>query len=524
MATLVEIIKAFLSDIGAFSRAVVRRPLRSYQLEPATAIIESVLCRRGDTFAVVMSRQAGKNELSAQLEAYLMNLFQQVRGASIVKAAPTYKPQTINSKMRLRDCLDNAWNRDFVHGDEGWIVRLGDCRVFFFSAQPGANVVGATASVLLECDEAQDVDPDKWSKDLAPMAASTNATTVYYGTIWTSRTLLAQVLRDLRRREAADGRKRVFWVPWEEVAAEVPSYGEYVQKEMARLGPEHPIIRTQYKLEEIDEAGRLFTAERVAKMKGTHARERLPVAGHRLPVGKGVYALTVDVAGEDEDVEGEELRAASPRKDSTVVTVFRVDLATVADPLIGFPTYQVLDRHWWTGVKHAEVYGRILDLVRTWRAWYLVVDATGVGAGLASFLVRKLGAYGAHPAGIVVPFKFSAQTKSELGWNFVGVVESGRYKDYSADGQADTAQFWREVGACEFEVLPGPGKMMRWGVPDAEVHDDMIVSAALVSVLDGLPWAVPLDGQIIPPDDPLDPPLQRPGRPVSRRTLGHQRL
>ncbi len=511
-ANLVQVIKAFLSDIRLFSKIVVRRPLRGYQLAPARAIIESVLCKRGDTFAVVMSRQAGKNELSGQLEAYLMNLFQQVRGASLVKAAPTYKPQTINSQMRLHDCLDNPWNKDFLHGDSGYIVRLGRARAFFFSAQPSANVVGATANVVLECDEAQDVDPEKWAKDFTPMAASTNATTVYYGTMWTSRTLLSSVIRSLRERERADGRQRVFLVPWEEVAAEVPAYGEYVRKEIARLGPEHPIIRTQYKLEEIDEAGRLFTAERVAAMKGAHSRQRTALREAQDAVATDSrqhgHVITVDVAGEDEELEGEELRAEQPRKDSTAITVFSVDLSTVEDPLIGFPTYRVVDRHWWTGKNHSQLYAAIVDLTRQWRAWYLVVDATGVGAGLASFLVRKFGkaeirgqgsGSGGEAGGSVVPFTFTAKSKSDLGWDFIGLVESGRYKDYAGDMQADTEQFWREVEACEFEVLPGPGHLLRWGVPDPGVHDDMLVSAALVSVLDRMDWRVEVEGEVIPP-------------------------
>lgn len=516
---LVRIIKAFLSDVHIFSRVVVQRPLRSYQLAPAKAIVQSILERRGDTFAVVMSRQAGKNELSAQLEAYLMNLFQQVRGASIVKASPTYKPQTVNSKMRLLDCLDNPWNRDSVHRDDGYIVRLGRCRAFFFSAHPSANVVGATASVLLECDEAQDVDEDKWSKDFAPMAASTNATTVFYGTVWTSRTLLARVIRRLRDKERQDGRQRVFLVPWEVVAAEVPSYGEYVKKEMARLGDNHPIIKTQYKLEEIDQAGRLFPAERIARMKGSHPRERTPPwlphtrrGGFQTrpppsPLGGGreagphgaSYVITVDVAGEDEELEGAELREAAPRKDSTVATVFRVDLSGLDDPLVGLPRYEVVDRHWWTGVRHAQLYGALLDLVKHWRAWYLVVDATGVGAGLAGFLARRLGRVKDDPPGIVVPFEFSAASKSDLGWGFIGLIESGRYKEYADDGAEDTAQFWREVGACEFEVLPGPGKLLRWRVPDPAVHDDMLISAALVSVLDGMPWAVEVESYVVSP-------------------------
>jgi hypothetical protein len=486
----VKVIKAFLRDIKVFSRLVIQRPLRRYQLEPARAIIDSVLNRRGLTFAVVMARQAGKNELSAQLEAYLMNLFQQVRGATIVKASPTFKPQTTNSKMRLRDCLENAWNERFLHGSEGYIVRLGRCRALFFSAHPTANVVGATASILLECDEAQDVDEDKWSKDFAPMGAATNATTVFYGTIWTARTMLARVMRRLREQEAQDGIQRVFVVPWERVAEEVPAYGQYVRKEMARLGEDHPIVKTQYKLQEISEAGHMFPPERLARMKGHHARLRQRLAGE-------VYALTVDVAGEDEELEGAVLRQAQPRRDSTVVTVFRVDLQGIGDPLIGFPRYEVVDRYWWTGRKHAQLYATLVDLVDQWRCAWVVVDATGVGAGLASFLAQRFGSWKDDPPGLVIPYEFSTASKSDLGWSFLSVVETGRYKEYHDDGAADTHQFWREAEECEFEVLPGPHHRMKWGVADPAVHDDMLVSAALVAALDKVPWALEVESEII---------------------------
>jgi len=46
--------------------------LRPYQAEPARAILASVLRGLGLTFVVEMSRQAGKNELSAWLETALL--------------------------------------------------------------------------------------------------------------------------------------------------------------------------------------------------------------------------------------------------------------------------------------------------------------------------------------------------------------------------------------------------------------------------------------------------------------------
>lgn len=176
-----EIIRRLYTDVGLFSRHVLRRPLRPYQLEPARAILDSVLNRKGLTFTVMMARQAGKNELSAQLEACLLNLYQ-AKGGNIVKCAPTFKPQTVNSRLRLEQMLENRLNAGLWSASYGYMVRLGKAAVMFFSAEESSNVVGATAHLLLEVDEAQDVSAEKYSREFRPMGATTNATTVLYGT------------------------------------------------------------------------------------------------------------------------------------------------------------------------------------------------------------------------------------------------------------------------------------------------------------------------------------------------------
>lgn len=230
-------------------------------------------------------------------------------------------------------------------------------------------------------------------------------------------------------------------------------------------------------------------------MQGEHGRQRRAIRSE-------VYALLVDVAGEDEELEGAELREANRRKDSTVVTVVRVDLSGLEDPGVALPRYDVVDRHWWTGRKQTEVYAAILDLFSHWHASYIVVDATGVGAGLSSFLRKRLGLWKDDPPGAVFPFEFTGSSKSDLGWQFLGVVDSGRFKDYVEDQAEDSREFWREVSACEFEVLPGPGKLMRWGVVDPD-HDDFVVSAALCSCLDRLDWRVEVSGDVVSAEDPL---------------------
>ena len=487
-----HVIRRFLSDISWFSRLVVERPLRQYQLTPAYAILDSILNGKGLSFAIMFSRQAGKNELSAQLEAYLMNLYQR-KGGHIVKAAPTYKPQLINSKVRLEEVLDNPWNRPHVRTREGYMVFLGKAGVTFLSADPSSQVVGATASLLLECDEAQDVLEEKWEIDFAPMGASTNVTRVFYGTVWTSRTMLAKVVRQLHREEEQDGQKRVFFVAWEEVTKEVEAYGEHVRKEIARKGRHHPMIKTQYYLEEIDAEGRMFDDRRQALMSGGHQRARRPESNK-------VYAATLDVAGEDEEKTGDELRTAKPRKDLTVATVFEVDLSTVRDPLLAAPSYRVVDVLSDVGTKHTLLYGKLRGFFELWQVRWIVADASGVGAGLVSFLSSK-GAFGAK----VIPFQFSPpKRKSDLGWDFLTVVETGRFKMFRDDGSEDWSEFWRQVDECRYEVAEGEEKRMKWGVVDPNIHDDRVISAALVAELDRVKWVVPGKSAVIQARDALE--------------------
>ena len=145
-----------------------------------------------------------------------------------------------------------------------------------------------------------------------------------------------------------------------------------------------------------------------------------------------------------------------------------------------------MDRRLWLGIKHTALREQILALFAHWRASRLVLDATGVGAGLASFLSRDL-------PGRVTCVLFSATEKSRIGWEFLGAIETGRYKDYVPDSRSETRQFWYEVDRCGYEVAPGPAHRLRWGVWEsprydglvAAGHDDLLSSASLCVFLDG---------------------------------------
>ena len=257
--------KQLLSDLEFFCRFASGLRLRRYQQAPARAILRSIREGLGHSIVVLFPRQSGKNELQAQLECYLL-LMLSIQETEIIKVSPTWKPQSLNAMRRLERVLENnrltsgKWKKE-----SGYIYRLGRARIFFLSGQPEANIVGATASTMLEVDEAQEILIRKFDKEIAPMAASTNATRVFWGTAWNSTTLLARELRAAQTAELRDGIQRVFRVDADVVAEEVPAYGRFVEQQVARLGRQHPMVKTQFFSEELAGEGGMFPPERIQR-------------------------------------------------------------------------------------------------------------------------------------------------------------------------------------------------------------------------------------------------------------------
>ena len=472
--------------------------LRSYQQAAGEAILDSVFGRLGMTLVIILPRQSGKNELQAQLESYLLVCLHKEE-SEIIKVSPTFRPQTVNAMQRLERVLErNAMVRQIGWTKEnGNAYRVGKARVIFLSGAAGSNIVGATASTLLEVDEAQEVDLVKYDKDVNPMAASTNATRVFWGTAWTSQTLLAREYRAALALEKADGIRRTWRLTADDVGREVKAYRSFVAEQVAKHGRNHPLVKTQFFSEDIDAEGGMFPPARRAMMQGDHSVLLGPTAGR-------LYAVLLDVAGEDEDSQSidEAAASSSTKRDATALTVVEIDLSTLADPIIAAPRYLVVQRRLWIGVKQSKLYADIRGIVDHWKARYLVVDGTGVGAGLASFLEV------AYP-GKVLPFIFTGASKSKLGWDFLGVVESGRYKE-PVNPDALNLRFWRELEACQMEVIPGNERRLKWGVPDGfkdqagdYIHDDLIISASLCTVLDSQEWAIAGPALVVNRLDPL---------------------
>jgi hypothetical protein len=215
-----------------------------------------------------------------------------------------------------------------------------------------------------------------------------------------------------------------------------------------------------------------------------------------------LYAFCLDIAGSDENTYKTTEPGTESKRDSTALTIFEIILPAAGDilPGSGLPSFHVVHRRTWLGSSQVSLFRQIYSLADIWRPHRLVIDATGVGEGLSSFLNKSF-------PGQVIPFKFSQMSKSDLGWRLLSAIETGRFKDYAqidntplsrvSLGEISTsdqgylqAQFYKQLAACTLELLPGPSKLIRWNVPDAArdsagelIHDDLLLSAALAAAM-----------------------------------------
>jgi hypothetical protein len=435
--------------------------LRPYQAEVSKAIIESIQGNLGLTFSVEISRQGGKNELSVHLEVLLLTMFM-AAGGNAIKCSPTFKPQTIISISRLKERLNDFGFSGIWFTEAGYMVRLGNARQIFLSADESASVVGHTADILLEIDESQDVAKDKYTKEFRPMVSASNATTVHYGTTWDDATLLEEVKQTNLELEKKDGIKRHFRYDWQEVAKYNPSYKAFVESELQRLGEDHPLFRTQYALLPIRGGGGFLTNQQIAQLRGEHSRLSQPEEGR-------VYVAGIDFAGESEQLEDDILTRSG--RDATVITIAEVRYDGI-DILAKEPSVHVVEHYSWVGKKHSELYPQMVDILKNvWKCSRITADATGVGEPITSFLRKSLGTK-------IIPFKFSQKTKSEAGFDLLAAINSGRLKLYKQDGSEDYRELMFELQKAK--SIYRPSQTLNFFVDSNDGHDDYLMSLAMV--------------------------------------------
>lgn len=472
-------------SMETFSGKIIQKPLYRYQLEWAQPVYDLVRECRPEVFVIEMPRQSGKNETSAQIEVACIARAG-AKGGGIVKTAPTFKPQVITSRVRFWDRATAARKRlPFFKLTPlaGYMYTYRDAAITFLSAAIDSNVVSATASLLLEVDEAQDVDPAKYDKDFAPMRASTGAPVVAYGTTWTDDTLLARFKQDVEMNRV---KGKVFRISPDRVADENPSYGDYVQSEVNRLGREHPLVKTQYFLEPLENRGRLFSPQQLRQVVGTHERKESRTNELQIVAG-------LDFAGSDE-TQVELTSAADLRpggRDSVALAVGAVEWITI-DGVVRAPKVRTLARYEWVNLHPAELLPTIYDLLQNkWKVNRVHCDATGVGSTGTATLARNMDG-GSDTRVHAVKFTGSWEAQTRLATQYIAAVNGSRIQDYRPSGfdpidiawrdKPDAADpdkhIWWQRGHARLEARES--RTYRVYVPEGEGHDDLLVADMLM--------------------------------------------
>ena len=498
-----------INDLGElFLRENIRtawRLLRNndpfdYQLEVADAIIYSALQGLGWFIVVMISRQAGKNEISAFVQHYLL-LYGWYTGERIsgVKFAPVHKPQVQASMDRLEgaDAPDSGGlagsilTKNTFRKSDGYKYHVGTPRDSnkwaFLSINPTANVASQTAFTLLEGDEAQDIDEAKWNRDAQPMGSFNNATTVLYGVAWTKGSFIYQGLQQAYDMEArlevgTDTKpglgyrpKLVFKIDAHRVIASGnKNYQEFFENLVARLGVNHIAVQTQYLLNFVDTIGKYFTDEQLAKVfNDVYEMRQGPKPGSS-------YCFSIDVAGQEEQpTELDEVDAGSHKRDATILTIGELTPDGIIVPVC---FYQ------WVGKAHTQQRVQIKTILKHWGVIGGSCDATGLGEPLAYWLVEQF------PELEIEAYKFKAagdENKSKLGYLAYAYVQGGLFRmpkrPTTNPQQADLYDEARwqlenlvRVAKKEQKInfnVPGTAKPRREGhVP----HDDIVMGLFLL--------------------------------------------
>lgn len=492
---------AVIDDFGdLFKRENLREAWRvfrrndpyDYQIEVADAILYSALQGLGWLFVIMVTRQAGKNEISAFIQQYIL-LYGWYFGTKVsgVKFAPVHKPQLQASMDRLEgaDAEDSGGlagsivTKSLWKKSDGYKYHIGKPRMTnqyaFLSINPTANVASQTAFTLLEGDEAQDIDTNKWERDAQPMGSFNNATTVFWGVAWTKESHIYQAMNQAyemeARLEAELGYrpKLVYKVDaYQVIKSGNENYAKAFKNQVARLGLDHIAIQTQYLLKFIDSIGRFFNAEQLA---------RIYANTHRMRVGPEpgkVYVFSIDVAGQEENVENsDQLETASQvgvhKRDSLALAIGELERDGTVIPVCFYE---------WVGLAHSKAREILPKILKHWGTVGGVCDATGIGEPLAYYLVELF-----KGRMEIEAYKFKAQgdeNKSKLGYLAYSYVMGDLLKIPARPPEDEVQlELWREA-RWQLENLIRVAKkqqQINWYVPtNAEPrkpghvpHDDL---------------------------------------------------
>ena len=415
------------NKIIEFGKALTGMELYQYQLEAAYAIIYSVITFSGDVKTMLFSRQSGKTETVAfvvdtlcvllpALANFIPDLEQFKTGFRVGLFAPQ-SDQVATTYSRAMTRI-NSSNAEMVMSDPDINIELESA--VRLELTNGSYLAGQVASKqskiesktydLVIVEEAQDVDDLIVSKSIEPMVSATGGSIIKVGTTGMFKNHFWYEIQHNRNvdRKVKDPRcrnhfeydyKRIIKDRREQYEKDHKrfhlNYERDVMRKKERWGEDSQAFKLAYALIWDLESGMLITDKEFNNI----INKKL---GYQMP-GLSDYV----VAGMD--------IGKAPAE--TVLTIGRV----IKDPDDEFakPYKQILAWVALGGMDYEAQHHVIMDCIVDYNIQTLYGDYTGVGRAVLDRLMYACGEYVN-----IVPYTFTAQSKSDMWYNFTSEISS----------------------------------------------------------------------------------------------------
>ena len=473
-----EFVDGLIDKILLFCEALSGNPYHNYQRDFSRRLIESVVIRDAEVLTAVAARQTGKTELVANTVAGLMillprlaRLFPKLLGAYkdgfwVGLFAPVEgQVETLYSRVvsrltseRAQDILADPEIDDRAKRISGVTrgIRLEKCGSFLMmmTANPKAKIESKTfhLAVIDECQESDDVVV---SKSISPMLAHYKGTMVKIGTpSFTKNNFYKSIQLNKRLQTRKGARQNHYQWNWKDVVKEVPDYGDFIKKEMLRIGEDSDEFQISYMCSWILERG-MFVTQTVMDDLADTSMETVK-AWHNSPVVVGIDPAR--------------------KQDSTVVTVVWVDWDRPDE--YDYFHHRVLNWLEIQGDDWEEQYHQIVDFLSHYNVLAIGVDANGVGDAVAQRLALLI------PRAEVIALTSSQQEQSERFKHLQALIQRGQIA-WPGNAKARRLRTWKRFYQQMLDAekdFKGSNFMVH--APDEpHAHDDYVDSLSIATAL-----------------------------------------
>ena len=411
-----------------FGKVLTGIPLYSYQEEIAYRIIYSVITFEGSVLTVLLSRQSGKSETMAfvidtltvllpALAKIIPDLEQFSNGFRVGLFAPQ-SDQVVTTYSRAMTRLTSA-NAEMVLSDPDLLVSLeSEVRL---NLSNGSFLAGQVASKqskiesktydLIIIEEAQDTDDFLVTKSIEPMLTATGGTLVKVGTTGVTKNHFWYEIQANRNHDRKIPDKRLrnhFEYAYKEIISARRHQFEIDHKKF-HLNYEADILRKKERWGEDSQAFKLAYALVWDLESGM------------LISDKEFNTLLNRKLGFQEPSTGDYVVAGLDIGKAPAETVLTIAKVWYTDDPFEKPYKQILAWVCLGGLDYEAQHHEIMNYIVEYNISTIFADYTGVGKPVVDRLVYACGEYVN-----IEPYTFTAQSKSDMWYNFTSDIQTRR--------------------------------------------------------------------------------------------------